>query len=221
MFGRIIDVTALVVVLGAMMFLGVRVFSPSDPDVAEVGDIGGLDHDTVRQYQLFWDRLEGGHWLGPRNAPVIFLLYSNYACSYCRSLDQSHVAFVVKHFVIGSESSPAFEAAIASECAAQRGEFAAFHHAALSSDAIPYSDGWAHIAAEAGLEHASDFERCVRARATAGTIRDHAAEALALGFEGTPAIVLPERGIPGELTLEALDSIVVQRLSAGRRAVSR
>lgn len=82
-----------------------------------------------------------GHPLGPPDAPVRMVVFSDFQCPFCAAaveeIDRlSHesdgrITVVFRHFPIESIHPHAFAAAVAAECAGEQGRFRAYHDALL------------------------------------------------------------------------------------------
>lgn len=51
------------------------------------GAVGGAEGEDSLSTSEFLALLESGHWMGPRTAPVIVLVYHDYLCGYSIELD--------------------------------------------------------------------------------------------------------------------------------------
>jgi protein-disulfide isomerase len=173
----------------------------------------------------FWGRVDGGTWIGPTDAEVVVLVYSNYACTYCRNFGATmdevrrrypqHVALVVKHFVPpGNRSLRLEQMSSAAECSAELGRFEDFHREALREPDLFHSGSWRNPGRRAGLSSAemASLEDCVRSRRHLGRVRAQFDEALVEGVDGTPVVVMRSRVFDGEPTLEQLEAAIISEL---------
>src|SRR5690625_1412349 len=100
--------------------------------------------------------ISDGHWLGPRDAPVVILVYSTYACGFSGDLHRSltelrrryprHLSVVIKPHVEPVRGAE-LDVALAAECAAEVGRFGEFHAAAFANaGVVQHRNGWRTIA---------------------------------------------------------------------------
>ena len=106
MIDRIVNVAAVLVVAAAALFFAKAWFASDGVPGVGLVNLGeeefGLPAEFVRAAST-------GHRLGPEDAPVVLLLYSDYACGFCREFDRTlrvvrrrypqHLAVAVKPFV--------------------------------------------------------------------------------------------------------------------------
>ena len=163
-----------------------------------------------------------GPRLGPSDAPVILLLYSDYRCAACRDFDKKlrsvrmrypeHLAVVVKPFFLldTSEDTKLF---LAAECAHEQGRFDAFHTTAIdmfgSNDAIRH---WTAVADSVSVSDREQFDRCVLGAKYAERIQRHYIEAVSLGVRVIPTSIINGMVYEGSLGLAALDSAVARAM---------
>lgn len=93
-----------------------------------------------------------------------------------------------RHFIIFGSASEM--AAVASECAADQGEFWTFHDAYYSGDRTLFArDGIIAFARETGL-HLPTFETCLDGTEHLARIFAGQREAQSLGISGTPTVLV-------------------------------
>ncbi|MEX0891581.1 MAG: DsbA family protein [Gemmatimonadota bacterium] len=162
-----------------------------------------------------------GQWLGERNAPAVLLVYNDYRCSFCKTLDASierlrskypqHFAVVFHHFV--DPSTPhrrQYLVPEGAECAAEQGVFEAFHHTAFANAGIlGYSDAARILAQTIEIPSPTAFLECVSSRRHASTVAEHYQEGAKLGVAATPTMFLNGNRMIGALPLTMLDSLIV------------
>jgi protein-disulfide isomerase len=139
--------------------------------------------------------------LGPEDAPITIIEFSDFRCPYCKRFRQEtfdqlldaypdQIRFIYRDFpVVGG-----FEAAIASECADEQGEYWAYHD-------LLFSDEYAELSSDAYLAYADQlaldldsFSSCLEEQQFASEVEDDARYAAGLGVTGTPTFFI--NGIP-------------------------
>lgn len=211
---RLVDAASVGIVLLAIGSVGVR----------SCVEWRGADHITTSGSippERFDELIRGARFLGPRDAPVLILLYSDYACGFCAELHETlrhlrerypqHLAVGVKHFV-HPDAIDRFRVPEAAECAADEDRFREYHDAAFrESQRLHYSLGWLEIGRRAGIRDTEGFASCVRARRHRARVMEHYREARLLGVEATPTMFINGLPVVGAVPLPQLDSIVVRQ----------
>jgi protein-disulfide isomerase len=158
--------------------------------------------------------------LGPVDAPITIVEFSDFNCPYCRRFhtetfpsllaaypDQIH--FVYRDFpVVGG-----FEAAQAAECANLQGDFWPFHDLLLSGNQPALnSDAYSAYADDLGLDVQALLD-CVESGQFTAEVEADARYASGLGVTGTPTFFI--NGIPlvGAQPLQAFQQIIDRELA--------
>lgn len=139
--------------------------------------------------------------LGPDDAPITIIEFSDFRCPYCKRFRQEtldvlltsypdQIRLIYRDFpVVGG-----FEAAIAAECADEQGEFWAFHDLLFSGE-LPDLNKEAFLAYAEKLElELDDFNSCLDEGRYASEVEADAVYASGLGVTGTPTFFI--NGIP-------------------------
>lgn len=166
-----------------------------------------------------WDEIMGaGNRIGGVDAPVTIVEFSDFQCPYCAqfALDvlrparrgrPGDVALIYRHWPL-SIHSHAFDAAIASECAAAQGRFEPFHDALFAGQdsigLLPFE----HFAADAGVPDIAAFKACRADGAIARRVERDRDLARAIGARGTPTFVVNGYLMRAPLDSARLDSII-------------
>jgi protein-disulfide isomerase len=141
-------------------------------------------------------------FLGPADAPVTIVEFSDFACGYCRRFHTDtfgelmaaypgKVRFVYRDFPILSEES--FNAAMAAECAADQGDYWGFHHALLEGEGGLGMSRYTAIAASLGMDAAA-LETCITSNRYSAEVASDRKAGAAAGVTGTPAFFI--NGLP-------------------------
>lgn len=153
--------------------------------------------------------------LGPEDAPITIVEFSDFRCPYCGVFhretfaalmaqypDQIH--FVYRDFpVVGG-----FEAALAAECADEQGAFWEFHNLLFSGEFANLNrDAYAAYAEKLDLD-VEDLLACVDEERYSEEVEADARYASGLGITGTPTFFI--NGIPmvGAQPLEAFIQVI-------------
>lgn len=140
--------------------------------------------------------------LGPADAAVTIIEFSDFNCPYCRQFHQAtfrellaaypdQIRFVYRDYPITSQES--FLAAQAAECAAEQGSFWDYHDALFSGRIELSPSAYRQYADDLGLD-SDELMRCVESGQFADEVQADARYAASLGLSGTPTFFI--NGIP-------------------------
>lgn len=172
-----------------------------------------------------WEALAAeGSMLGPGDAPVRIVAFSDFQCPFCAKavpelnrLLASHrgrVAVVFRHFPLEAIHPYAAGAAMAAECAGAQGRFRPYHDALFAAQEEIGRRSWTDFARTAGVPSLSEFEACVREERFGAQVRRDLAAAKAAGVNSTPTFIfdgLVATGEPGLKMLEKRVAAAVRR----------
>jgi len=166
---------------------------------------------------------EGDPSIGPEDAPVTIVEFSDYQCPYCVSWYQQtfkrlltaypdQIRFVYRDLPLPGhpESLPSAEAA---NCAEEQGAYWGFHDALFSEQYPLGRSAYEQYAADLGLELAA-FKACLDDHRYQDEIHADAADANRLGLNGTPSFVINGRILIGALPFEDFKAIIDEELAA-------
>lgn len=164
--------------------------------------------------------IEGQPSLGPENAPIVMVEFSDFNCGYCRKwhletfqslLDTypQQIRFVYRDLPILSEES--FNAAVAAQCANEQDAFWAYHDALFTRSEPKGFDTYLIFAQELGL-NIQDFQACLESERSAEEVTSDVELASSIGVQGTPSFFI--NGIPlvGAQPIENFKKIMDQEL---------
>ncbi len=161
---------------------------------------------------------------GSAEAPIQIIEYSDLECPFCKAFHRAAIralekyeatgklSWTFRHFPLDSLHSKARAEAVAAECAyAQGGSAAFFAYIDRVFEITPSNNGLdlaelPKLATELKLDLAA-FEACRQTEAPADLVEAHLQNALAIGADGTPFVILAEgdnyqpifrTGIPAE-----------------------
>jgi protein-disulfide isomerase len=140
--------------------------------------------------------------LGPPNAPVTIVEFSDFNCQYCRRFHEEvfpdlmaaypdQLRFVYRDYPITSAES--LIAAQAANCAAQQGDYWSFHDALFTGELGLGAEAYQTYAARLQLDP-QVLAACIAAGTERAEVESDARAAAALGVSGTPTFFI--NGIP-------------------------
>ncbi|MDB4913416.1 MAG: Periplasmic thiol:disulfide interchange protein DsbA [Gemmatimonadetes bacterium] len=207
--------TGLLVICALVMtMLSVRQYLRADKASAATGVRGPApaEKTTITSTE---DLAAHGQSIGPREAPITLVEFSDFECPFCATLASTlatlqerhpnQIRIVYRHFPLPFHRA-AMPAAIASECAGDDGRFAPF--AALlfgeqrSLETVPLGD----FARRAGVTSMPAFEACRKRLDVRERVLNDVAAATRLGLQATPTLILGQQMITGTATLPELEA---------------
>ena len=173
-----------------------------------------------------WDTVENwqqvaahGHRMGAAHPKLTIVMFSDFQCGACanlaprlKQLRATHgdsLAVVLRHFPL--EGHPlAFDAARASECAAEQNRFEAFHDLLFSQIKTLASKTWRDYAVEAGVGDLRAFQACFDSDRPSRLVEADLSAGRELGVLATPTLLLNEELYVA--TPRQFESMVLARL---------
>ena len=142
--------------------------------------------------------------LGPADAPVTIVEFSDYQCPYCRkwyaevytrlmSDYKGKIRFVYRDFPLTSIHPEALPAAEAANCANEQGAYWGYHDALFSMQFELGPDTYMQYASALGLD-LQKFQTCIKEKRYSREIQADQNYALDLGVQSTPTFFI--NGIP-------------------------
>jgi len=164
---------------------------------------------------------DGDPSIGPEDAPVTVVEFSDYQCPYCQAWYQqtfnqllanypNQIRFVYRDLPLPMhpEAIPAAEAA---HCAGDQGEYWNFHNALFSGQYSLGRAAYEQIAATLELDTAA-FTACLDDHRYQAEINADAADAARVGLNGTPSFVINGRILVGALPFESFKTVIDEEL---------
>jgi protein-disulfide isomerase len=165
---------------------------------------------------------DGDPSIGPEDAPVTIIEFSDYQCPYCevfyqQTFDQlmanypDKIRFVYRDLPLPGhpESLPAAEAA---NCAGEQGAYWKYHNALFNGQFELGRAAYEQYAADLGLNTGA-FTACLDDHRYQEEVRADAADATRLGLNGTPSFVINGRILIGALPFEDFKVIIDEELA--------
>ena len=174
------------------------------------------------QQQANWRDLAVGQRIGPAQAAVTIVEFSDFQCPFCRTLAHSlselrkrypdRVAIVFRHYPLEKVHPFARGAALAAECAGQQGAFAPYHDLLFALQDSLGHISWDTYARRAGVKNITQFADCVKNARLAERVDGDVRVGEAIGVQGTPTILINDRRLSGAPSPGLLDSLVRMQL---------
>ena len=157
--------------------------------------------------------------LGPADAPVTIVEFSDYLCPYCQSAEatvakvlaryQGKVKFVHRDFLLGRPRSMAV--ARAALCSGEQGKFWEYRHDLLSTQGDWTDQDLQGRATRLGLT-APEFQACLASDRHDKTIQSSSDYGQSLGVSGTPTFFVNGRRMTGVRSEQQFDEIIQAEL---------
>jgi protein-disulfide isomerase len=191
---------------------------------ARADDDGDIGFDPRLVYDI---PVDGAPALGPADAPVTIVEYSDFYCRYCRRaaatladlqlLYGDKLRLVYHHNLLDPEdgSLPA-EASLAARA---QGRFWPFHDRLFAADAAPSREVMEGYARELGLDLAR-FRRDLDGHRHLGELRDELIAAARLGVSGTPMFFINGRPLSGAQPIGVFVDTIDRELAAADAVVA-
>lgn len=170
-----------------------------------------------------------GHRMGPAEAPVTIVVFSDFQCPYCgelmsrlrevRDAHPAEVSVVYRHFPLGNHPH-AIGAARASDCAAEQGKFEAFHDALFAGQDSIGTLGWDRFAQAAGIADLPRFGTCAAGTGPLPTVARDTVAAARLRVTATPTLLINDMRFQGAVPKDTIEAYVRRGLTAATTAAT-
>jgi len=178
-------------------------------------------------------------FLGPEDAAVVIIEFSDYECPYCGASAGTHqdlierftgqdptwepavpklkelaqegkIKFVFRDFPLGFHQN-AQKAAEASECADEQGKFWEMHDLLFENQTALDVPSLKDYASQLGLD-TDQFNGCLDSGHMADEVRKDAQDGASFGVEGTPAYFINDISIAGAYPFSAFEELIAAEL---------
>jgi protein-disulfide isomerase len=166
---------------------------------------------------------DGDPSIGPSDAPITIVEFSDYQCPYCQSWYQQtfdqlmanypdKILFVYRDLPLPGhpESLPAAEAA---NCAGEQGAYWKFHNDLFSGQYSLGRAAYEQYASDLGMDTAA-FSACLDDHRYQAEVKADYADAVRIGLSGTPSFVINGRILVGAQPFERFKAIIDAELAA-------
>jgi protein-disulfide isomerase len=149
--------------------------------------------------------------MGPADAPVKVVVFSDYLCPYCRSLSRTldsllerypkDVRVIYRHFPLHPQADRLAQAA---QCAQAQGHFATYNRALFERTDITL-EALRPLAEDLGMDRAA-FSSCLDSERFRTRVEEDLQEGNRLGIGGTPTLFVNGTRLEGNQSLQALSA---------------
>jgi protein-disulfide isomerase len=164
--------------------------------------------------------------LGPENAPVTIVEFSDYQCPYCkvwyeqvftqlRADYPDQVRFVYRDFPLTQIHPGAQPAAEAADCAGDQDKYWEYHDALFSGQYNLNREGFLSIASDLGL-NTTTFASCIDSGKYANEVQTDLQEGINIGVQSTPTFYINGFQVVGAQPYATFKSVIDQIL-AGKK----
>jgi protein-disulfide isomerase len=164
--------------------------------------------------------------MGPDNAPVTIIEFSDYQCPYCQSwylqifpqlqaAYPNQIRFVYRDLTLPSHPQ-AIPAAEAAECAGVQGQYWKYHDALFNQQYGLDRAAYDHYATDLGLDMTA-FAACLDSHKFKGEIQADGVDAARVGINSTPSFVINGRILIGALPFADFKTVIDEELAAAAK----
>lgn len=186
------------------------------------GQVAEAPATAQPQYTRYDIPTEGYPSLGPDDAPITIVEFSDFQCPYCRRFHDDtfqalldaypgQVRFVYRNLPLTSIHSEALPAAIASLCANDQNAFWDYHGKLFSSETLG-EETYIQYATVLGL-NVEEFSACLSSGKYDDFIQEDMDFALNLGVQSTPTFFVNGLAIVGAQPLSSFQQIIDKEMA--------
>lgn len=190
---------------------------------AEQSAAQGTAQDATTKVTRYDVPVDDDPSLGPEQAAITFIEFSDYECPYCRrwytevfsrlmATYPDQLRFVFRDFPLASIHANAAPAANAANCAGEQGNYWDFHNKLFGMELGLSKDAYLQYASQLGLDMKA-FEECVdseRYREEVQADFDYAAN---LGVRSTPTFFINGIAVVGAQPFEVFQQVIDKELA--------
>ncbi|PKN95460.1 MAG: hypothetical protein CVU44_01895 [Chloroflexi bacterium HGW-Chloroflexi-6] len=208
------------IVLGLLLFgsglgTGWYLWGQEEP-AAETAEAGQIQiPETLQRYDI---PVDDDPVLGPDDAPITLVAFSDYQCPYCKKWHddaferlmkeyEGKIRFVYRDFPLNSIHPQAEPAAQAANCANEQGAYWEYHTALFSYKYDFGEQAFEQYAIDLGLDEAALME-CFRSGRYAGEVDADLQFAAEFGIQSTPTFFLNGIAIVGAQPYDVFKQII-------------
>jgi protein-disulfide isomerase len=168
--------------------------------------------------------IDGRPFLGPEDAPVTMIEFTDYQCSFCKRYYETRyplileeygdrLKYVVLHYPLSQVHPQAEEAAQAAECAGDQGKFFEYHNTLFKNNKALGRANLMRYASMVGLDMRR-FEGCLDSGEKAKVVYDNILTAVKAGVSGTPTFFVNQEIVVGTQPLGVFQAQIERALEA-------
>lgn len=174
------------------------------------------------QYTRYDIPTENSYALGPKDAPITIVEFSDYECPFCRRWHQEvydqllaaypgKIRFVYRNLPLTSIHPDAQGAAEAALCAGEQNAYWQYHDKLFSSESLG-SNIYTQYAQDLGL-NATTFESCLKDHKYQKAVEDDSNFAIDLGIRSTPTFFINGLAVVGAQPLSVFKQVIDKELA--------
>ncbi len=165
--------------------------------------------------------LEGRPSLGPKDAVITLVEFSDFHCPFCKRVTPTleelmknypgKIRRIWRQYPLSMHAG-ADRTAEASECANDQGKFWSYHDKLFETQGTPWDDAaLISLAPQAGLDK-KKFEKCLTSGKFKDLVQKEIAKGNEVGVQGTPAVFVNGKLVSGAQPYENFDQIIKAEL---------
>jgi len=174
------------------------------------------------QYVRYDIPTEGSYAIGPEDAPITVVEFSDYQCPFCRRWHDEvyqpllaaypgKIRLVYRHLPLTSIHPDAFPAAEAAMCAGEQNAFWQYHEKLFAGDQLG-SAAYTQYAQELGLDMTT-FEACINEHKYQQVVQADSDFAINLGVRSTPTFFINGLAVVGAQPLDVFKQVIDKELA--------
>jgi protein-disulfide isomerase len=175
-----------------------------------------------QQYVRYDIPTDGFPSLGPADAPITIVEFSDFECPFCRRFQQEtykglldsypgKIRFVYRNLPLTSIHPDAFPAAVAALCAGDQDAFFPYHDKLFSSEQLG-QEVYVQYASELGLDM-DVFQACIGSDRHDEAIKADSDFAIKLGINSTPTFFINGLALVGAQPLDVFKQVIDKELA--------
>ena len=179
-------------------------------------------NQAVKRYDVTFE--DNDPVLGPANAPVTIIEFSDYQCPYCRkwytevfgrliSTYGNKLRFVYRDFPLISSHPEAEPAAIAAHCAGEQGKYWEFHDLVFSGQLGLGRTSYTQYASDLNIK-IEKFTTCISSEKYKAEVENDLKYASNLGVRSTPTFFINGIAVVGAQPFEVFQQLMDQELGS-------
>jgi protein-disulfide isomerase len=194
----------------------------TDPPVAASAD-GQAETASTQQVVRYDVPVDDDPVLGPADAPITIIEFSDYECPYCRQWHTQvyqqlidaygdQIRFVYRDFPLESIHPNANSAAQAANCANEQGEFWAYHDLLFGMELDLGEDTYLQYASQLDLDQAA-FKACLDSGRYQEEVQADFDFAANLGVRSTPTFFINGIAVVGAQPFDIFQQVIERELA--------
>ena len=205
-------------VIGGFMLVG---GGDDDDESTAAGGVPALGTTDPRTAGM---DLSGEPSRGPKDAPIVIVEFTDYACEFCARFhhetfaellrrNQGRVRYVVRNFPLADIHPTALKAAEAAECAHAQGKFWEYHERLFAAAGNLALENLKQTARTVGLD-GKKFDTCLDSGAMTGKVTQDTLEGQSRDVRGTPTFFVNGRKTEGAKPIDHFQAEIEQATAA-------